>query len=127
MDVRLVTSLGDHSRSAIAAARGQIRESMVSALTYSVHMHASPPRIRAALSVVNLRIDGVVETGGLQVIEIIAEGKNAAMTFLRGLCQRSRTSPGLNHCVGFQVRIQNFVPAHHGLPVFLQDLLERGD
>ena len=43
-------SAGDQSRSAIAAARGQIRESMVSGVTNSAHMQASPPSTRAAAS-----------------------------------------------------------------------------
>ena len=41
-------SRGDQKRSAIAAMRGQMRESTVSGLTYSEHMQASPPRMRAA-------------------------------------------------------------------------------
>src|SRR5579884_2248921 len=44
------SSAGDHSLSAIAARRGQMRESTVSAFTSSAHMHASPPRMRAASS-----------------------------------------------------------------------------
>ena len=36
----------DSRRSAIAAVRGQIRESTFSAVTYSLHMHASPPSTR---------------------------------------------------------------------------------
>src|SRR6266436_8662038 len=40
------TSCGDHRRSAIAAFLGHMRESTFSGLTYSAHMHDSPPRIR---------------------------------------------------------------------------------
>src|ERR1017187_9251809 len=40
------TSGGDHKRSAIAALRGQILESMFSGVTHSDHMQASPPRMR---------------------------------------------------------------------------------
>src|SRR5262249_49211511 len=39
------TVLFDHNRSAIAAVRGQIRESIVSGLTHSPHIVASPPRM----------------------------------------------------------------------------------
>ena len=42
-----VTSRGDHSRSAIAAVRGQMRESTISGVVNSDHMVASPPRMRA--------------------------------------------------------------------------------
>ena len=41
---RSLTSRGDHRRSAIAAVRGQMRESMVSSVTHSAHIVASPPR-----------------------------------------------------------------------------------
>ena len=41
---------GDQKRSATAAARGQIRESSVSAVEYSAHMHISPPSMRACSS-----------------------------------------------------------------------------
>src|ERR1035437_8580822 len=40
------TSGGDHRRSAIAALRGQILESMFSGVTHSDHMQASPPMMR---------------------------------------------------------------------------------
>ena len=53
MELASFASLVDQSRSAIAAALGQIRESTVSALTYSAHIQASPPRIRADCSGVN--------------------------------------------------------------------------
>jgi hypothetical protein len=48
-------SRGDQKRSAIAAIRGQMRESTVSELTYSAHMQASPPRMRAASSASSTR------------------------------------------------------------------------
>ena len=54
----LVTDCGDHNRSAIAAVRGQMRESIVRGSTYSFHMHASPPRIRAACSGVKSLLAG---------------------------------------------------------------------
>ncbi len=41
------TSRGDQSRSAIAAVRGQMRESTISAVVNSDHIVASPPRMRA--------------------------------------------------------------------------------
>ena len=37
---------GDQRRSAIAAARGQVRESTISEVVYSAQMHISPPRMR---------------------------------------------------------------------------------
>src|SRR6202521_3119534 len=40
------TSGEDHRRSAIAALRGQILESMFSGVTHSDHMQASPPTLR---------------------------------------------------------------------------------
>jgi hypothetical protein len=40
------TAAGDQKRSAMAAVRGQMRESMVSGVTSSVHMVASPPRMK---------------------------------------------------------------------------------
>ena len=43
-----VTSRGDQNRSAIAAVRGHTRESIVSGLTHSPHIVASPPRMWAA-------------------------------------------------------------------------------
>ena len=49
-------SRGDQSLSAMAAVRGQMRESTVSASTSSAHMHASPPRIRAACSGVSCAV-----------------------------------------------------------------------
>ncbi len=49
-----VTVRGDHSRSAIAAVRGQIRESIVSGPTHSPHIVASPPSTCAASAGVRL-------------------------------------------------------------------------
>ncbi len=46
MSATSVTVAGDQYRSAMAAVRGQIRESIVSGVTHSDHMQASPPRIR---------------------------------------------------------------------------------
>ena len=46
----LVASAGLQSRSAMAAIRGQMRESTVSAVTYSAHMVPSPPRTSAFCS-----------------------------------------------------------------------------
>ena len=48
------TSCGDHNLSAMAAVRGQMRESIFSGETYSAHMQASPPRIRFCSSGVRL-------------------------------------------------------------------------
>ena len=42
-----LTVAGDQKRSAMAAMRGQMRESMVSGPTNSLHMQASPPSTRA--------------------------------------------------------------------------------
>lgn len=50
MEFTSVTFCGDQNRSAIAAVRGQMRESIFSGETYSVHIEASPPRIRALSS-----------------------------------------------------------------------------
>src|SRR5258708_10413540 len=52
MSSTFVTFRGDQSRSAIAAVRGQMRESIVSGLTHSPHMVASPPRMCFVSSVV---------------------------------------------------------------------------
>ncbi len=41
-----VTVCGDHSRSAIAALRGQMCESIFSGVTHSAHWQDSPPRMR---------------------------------------------------------------------------------
>ena len=50
---------GDQSRSAIAAVRGQILESMVSGVTHSDHMVASPPLMRARSSAVSGEVSGM--------------------------------------------------------------------
>ena len=46
MDWLSRVSCGDQKRSAIAARRGHIRDSIVSGVTNSDHMQASPPRMR---------------------------------------------------------------------------------
>ncbi len=46
MDATSLISCGDQNRSAMAAVRGQMRESTFSGLTNSVHMQTSPPRMR---------------------------------------------------------------------------------
>ena len=51
MSATSTTVDGDQYRSATAAMRGQMRESTVSGVTHSAHMHASPPMIRAFASV----------------------------------------------------------------------------
>jgi hypothetical protein len=48
MSSTLAVSRGDQKRSAIAAVRGQIRESIVSGPTHSPHIVASPPSTCAA-------------------------------------------------------------------------------
>ena len=47
IDAVSFTSAGDHSRSAMAAVAGQMRESTVSMEVYSFHMQASPPTARS--------------------------------------------------------------------------------
>jgi hypothetical protein len=54
MSGRSRTSAGDHSRSAMAAMRGQMRESIVSGETNSLHMQASPPRMCLRSSAVSV-------------------------------------------------------------------------
>ena len=53
-----VTSRGDQNRSAIAAVRGQMRESIVSGPTHSPHIVASPPRMCAASASVSPLLAG---------------------------------------------------------------------
>ena len=53
MDSTSVVLAGDHSLSATTAARGHTRESTVSSVTYSLHMHASPPRMCAVSALVS--------------------------------------------------------------------------
>ena len=60
MESTSVTPSGDHRRSAIAAARGQMRESIFSGDTYSAHMQASPPRMRALSSGVRLAVGPLI-------------------------------------------------------------------
>ena len=58
LSARTRTQPGDQKRSAIAAVRGQIRESTVSGETYSAHIVASPPSTRAASSSVRSEPSG---------------------------------------------------------------------
>jgi hypothetical protein len=52
------TSAGDQNRSAIAAVRGHTRESIVSGVTHSAHIVASPPSTRADSSADKPRLAG---------------------------------------------------------------------
>ena len=82
------TSRGDQKRSAIAAVRGQMRESIVSGPTHSPHIVASPPRMCAAsasrqAAVGRQRIDGVVRRRRVQQVDVVAGGQHAVVALLR--------------------------------------------
>jgi hypothetical protein len=63
-----VTVRDDQNRSAIAAVRGHIRESIVSGTTFSPHMQASPPSIRAACSLRELRLKDLIPADHLLAV-----------------------------------------------------------
>src|SRR5690242_2707645 len=58
------------------------------------------------------------------MVEVIAEGENAAIALDGCFGERRLAAPGLNYDVLRQIRAQDFVPSHHLLSMLLQDGLD---
>ena len=118
---------GDQKRSAIAAMRGQMRESTVSGLTYSAP-HAGLPAQNARPAnrrgIARQRIDGVVETAraaGDRDSSRTRESRDSPAS--PPSASDSGAAPGLNHRIAAPGPGQDLIPADHVLPYFCSDLL----
>ena len=62
--------------------------------------------------------------GGLGLVEIKAGRQNAPVAILRHLPQRVLALPGLDQDAFWQIRMSNFIPAHHLPVVFFEDIFQ---
>ena len=124
-----VTSRGDQKRSAMAAMRGQMRESTVSgAHVLGPHAGLAAENARRLIGIQRARrsvqrIDRIVDARPASDDPGSSRRENAAIALPRGVGQRLLPAPGLNHGIARQAGRQHFVPADHDLAVLLQQCL----